>query len=361
MNIPISRPWISKEDIHAVVEVLKSGNLSQGEKVKEFEKAFSRYIGVNYGIATSSGTSALKIALQTLEIKDSEVITTPFTFIATSNSILYNQGVPKFADIEEDTFNIDPEEIRKKITPKTKALVIVHLYGLPCRMKEILEIQDEYNLFLIEDCAQAAGAEYRGKKVGSFGDISTFSFYPTKNMTTGEGGMILTNNKELAEKARMLRNHGQKKAYRHEVISYNYRMTDMEAALGLVQLKKLDEMNEKRRRNAMILSEALNGIPEIITPKSFEGAKHVYHQYTLRVLKKRDRLLEFLNTHGIGARVYYPQPVYLNPPYQKLGYKKGLCKTAERISKEVLSLPVYPMLEPIDLENIAEMVKRGLK
>jgi len=361
MEVPISKPLLTEEEIKAITDVLRSGRISQGEKVREFEKEFAKYHSVKHGIATSSGTSALKIALEAAGIKKGdEVITTPFTFIATSNSILYNQGIPVFADIDEDTFNINPEEIRKQITPKTKALLVVHLYGLPCKMDEILEIKEEHGLVLIEDCAQALGAEYKGKKVGSFGDVSAFSFYPTKNITTGEGGMVLTNKEEIAEKARLIRNHGQKENYRHEIIGYNYRMTDMQAALGLVQLKKLDEMNEKRRRNAIILTELLRNTEGIKTPVCFNGAKHVYNQYTIKA-EKRDKLFEFLNKNGIKARIYYDRPVHMQPAYQKLGFKKGLCPVAEKVSEQVLSLPVYPLLEPRDMENIAEIVKRGLK
>src|SRR3989304_8088785 len=237
--IHIASPLIGEEEKKAVEEVRSSGMLAQGPKVRELEEAFSRYIGSGHAIAANNGTTALHAALLACGIKrGDEVITTPFSFIATANTILYCGAKPVFADISEKTFNIDPEKIKDKITKKTKALLIVHLYGLPCEMKGILEICEEHNLRLIEDACQAHGAEYKGKKVGSFGDAACFSFYPTKNMTTGEGGMIKTNDMEVAEKAMLLREHGSKVRYHHEILGYNYRMTAIASAIGIEQLKR---------------------------------------------------------------------------------------------------------------------------
>ena len=248
--IPIARPIIGEEEVRLVIEVLRSGMIAQGRKVSEFESKFSSYIGSKYSIAVSNGTAALDIALKAAGIgRGDEVITTPFTFIATSNAILFQGAKPVFADIEEDTFNISSDEVLEKTTPKTKAIMGVHLFGHPFDVKQILEICDDHNLILIEDSAQAHGAEYMGQKVGSFG-IGCFSFYATKNMTTSEGGMITCNDDFTAEKCRLLRSHGEVRKYEHILLGHNMRMTDIQAAIGIVQLEKLDWMNERRRENA---------------------------------------------------------------------------------------------------------------
>ncbi len=356
--IPISKPFIGEEEIQAVKEVLESGMLVQGEKVEKFENEFAKYIGCKYGIAVSSGTTALQVGLKALGIsKGDEVITTPFSFIATANSILYVGGKPVFADINPETFNIDPEKIEEKITNKTKAVLIVHLFGNPCEMDEIMKICKEHDLFLIEDACQAHGAEYKGKKVGSFGDLSCFSFYATKNMTTGEGGTILTNNEEIAEKAKLLRNHGQEKTYEHKILGFNYRMSDIQAAIGLVQLKKLEEMNKKRMENAKIFNENLSKISWLKIPFIEKNKKHVFHQYTIKVLNgKRDYVLNKLNERGVGAKVYYPKPIHLQLVYKKLGYNENL-PVSEEIAKQVLSLPVHPLLTKNDLNKIINEIK----
>jgi len=356
--IPISKPFIGEEEIQAVKEVLESGMLVQGEKVEKFENEFAKYIGCKYGIAISSGTTALQVGLKALGIsKGDEVITTPFSFIATANSILYVGGKPVFADINPETFNIDPEKIEEKITNKTKAVLIVHLFGNPCEMDEIMKICKEHDLFLIEDACQAHGAEYKGKKVGSFGDLSCFSFYATKNMTTGEGGTILTNNEEIAEKAKLLRNHGQEKTYEHKILGFNYRMSDIQAAIGLVQLKKLEEMNKKRMENAKIFNENLSKISWLKIPFIEKNKKHVFHQYTIKVLNgKRDYVLNKLNERGVGAKVYYPKPIHLQLVYKKLGYNENL-PVSEEIAKQVLSLPVHPLLTKNDLNKIINEIK----
>ncbi|MEM7815640.1 MAG: DegT/DnrJ/EryC1/StrS family aminotransferase [Candidatus Aenigmatarchaeota archaeon] len=363
MLIPISKPIIGEEEIRAVTEVLKSGNLVQGKKVEQFERDFSKYIGTNFSVAVSSGTSALQIGLQSLGIgKGDEVITTPFTFAATSNAVLHCGANPVFVDIERETYNIDPEKIPEKVSDKTKALICVHLYGQPCDMDSLKGICKEKGLFLVEDAAQAVGAEYKGKKVGGFGDLGAFSFYATKNITTGEGGMITTGSKEIAEKASIIRNQGQTSQYRHEIISYNFRMTDIQAAIGIEQLKKIEELNRKRIDNARFLTDSLSSVEGIEVPFVSKNVKHVFHQYTIRVLNgKRDYLLEYLNKNGIGARVYYPEPVYLQPAYIKMGFRKGLCPEAERASREVVSLPVHPALTEKELEEVVKGVKEVLK
>lgn len=355
-TIPLSKPMISREEIEMVANVLESGQLAQGPFTEEFEKAFSNYIGVKYGVAMNSGTSALHVALASAGIKSrDEVITTSFSFISSATSILHQNAIPVFVDIQEDTFNIDPEKIEEKITGRTKALVIVHLFGNPCDMKRIKEIVEEKDLILIEDCAQAHGAEYMGKKVGSFGDISCFSFYATKNMTTGEGGMMLTNDEEIAEKARMIRNHGQREKYIHYVLGYNYRMTDISAAIGLIQLKKLDRMNDKRISNANFMSRELKDIPEIELPVVKENAKHVFHQFTIKT-EKRDYLANYLNKKGISTGIFYPRPIYQNPLFDRIEY----CPVAESVSKKVLSLPIGPFLEKDHLKRISESIKEAM-
>ena len=249
--IPIAKPLIEEEEINAVIEVLKSGMLAHGKEVEAFEREFADYLGIKHSIAVANGTTALDVALKSLKIgPGDEVITTPFTFIASSNSILFQGAKPVFADIDPKTFNLDPNDVLEKINKKTRAIVVVHLYGQPADMKAFKEIAEDYNLYLIEDCAQAHGAEFEEQKVGTFGDIATFSFYPTKNMTTGEGGIVLTNDDELARRADLIRNHGQRKKYLHEELGYNLRMTNIAAAIGRVQLRKLDEWNSKRIENA---------------------------------------------------------------------------------------------------------------
>ena len=355
--IDIAKPILGEEEIAAVTAVLRSGIIAQGKKVEEFEEAFAAFIGARYAIAVNSGTAALHTALLAHGVADGdEVITSPFTFIATVNSILFTGAKPVFADIEEENFNIAPDSIVEKITPRTKAIIPVHLYGQPCDMKRIMGIAEEHSLVVIEDACQAHGAEYNSKKVGSFG-TACFSFYPTKNMTTGEGGMITTNDKDIAEKARVIRNHGQKERYLHEILGYNYRMTDIAAAIGICQLRKLDQFNNKRIENARILTDRLNGIKGLALPSSKPNVKHVFHQYTVRVTEhfgmSRDELRGKLKEKGIDTSIYYPLPIHKQPFYQKLGYNDHL-PNSEKVAKEALSLPVHPLLTKHNLEYIIE-------
>lgn len=356
--INIANPMLGEEEKKAVMEVLESGMLVQGAKVEEFEKKFAGYIGTKYAVATSSGTTALHLALLAMGIgPGDEVVTTPFSFIATANSVLFCGARPVFADIDAKTYNIDPGKIREKITPRTRAIIPVHIYGHPADMEPIMELARDHNLKVLEDAAQAHGSEYKTVKVGSFGDCAAFSFYATKNMVTGEGGMVTTNNEELAKKLRELRNHGQTKTYEHESLGFNLRMTDIQAAIGLEQLKKLDSFNQKRMENAEFLTESLKSI--IQTPYTSSHAKHVFHQYTIKT-ENRDAILKKLNQEGIGARVYYPIPIHRQPFYQKLGYKDTL-PVSEDLSTKVLSLPVHPGLKKEDLEKIVSAIKKSLK
>ena len=355
--IAIAKPIMEEEEIEAVTTVLKSGILAQGKKVEEFEEAFAEFSGTRYAVAVNSGTAALHIDLLAHGIKEEdEVITSPFTFISTANSILFTGAKPVFADIEEETFNIAPDSIAQKITPRTKAIMPVHLYGQPCDMRSIMKIAGEHGLIVIEDACQAHGAEYGGNKVGSFG-TGCFSFYPTKNMTTGEGGMITTNDKDIAGKARIIRNHGQNERYFHEILGYNYRMTDLAAAIGYCQLRRLAQLNQKRRENAKFLTEGFRGIRGLILPCVKPNVKHVFHQYTVRVTKdfgiSRDELGAKLINKGVATQVYYPLPIHKQPLYQKLGYEDYL-PDSEKAATEVLSLPVHPSLARGELDYIVE-------
>lgn len=359
-HIPIARLITTNEELKAVEEVLKSGMLAQGKVVGEFEDLFSDYIAVKNAIAVSNGTIALDIALKALGIKQGdEVITTPFTFIATANSILYQNAKPIFADVDEKTFNINPDDVLEKITDKTKAILGVHLFGHPFDVKAIHEICEDYNLILIEDCAQAHGTEYEGRKAGSFGVVSCFSFYATKNMTTGEGGMITTNIGEIAKACRLLRNHGESRKYLHTILGYNYRMTNIQAAIGIIQLRKLDEYNEKRIKNAEYLNKHLKA-RGLITPYMENKVKHVYHQYVVKIEDdfpmSRNVFMEYLQDKGVGCAIHYPLPIYKQPLYQQLGYRDQKCPIASELANKVLSLPVHPALTKENLKYIVEVI-----
>lgn len=347
--IPIAKPLIGDEEKKAVLDVLDSGMLAQGQQVRAFEDAFAEMCGVRHAVATSSGTTALHIALLAHGIgPGDEVITTPFTFIASANAVLYTDARPVFVDIDPLTFNIDPAQIEAAITKRTRAIMPVHLYGLPADMAPILETADRHGIVVLEDACQAHGALYRGQTVGSFG-TGCFSFYPTKNMTSAEGGMITTDDADLAEKCRVIRQHGMRQRYYHDELGYNYRMTDVHAAIGLAQLAKLEQFNDARRENAAYLSSHLNGVTAPYAP---EGCSHVFHQYTIRVsADRRDEIVEGLKVRGIGSMIYYPVPVHQQRPYQDLGYHPSLLQ-AECAAQEVLSLPVHPGLDVEDLERI---------
>jgi len=357
--IPIAKPLLDEMEIDAVSNVLRSGMIAEGAQVAKFEAAFANYIGVEHAVAVNSGTAALHAALLAHRIgAGDEVITTSFSFIATANSILFTGAKPVFADIEADTFNIDSNDILNKITSKTKALMPVHLYGHPAEMKAIMEIAEDRNLVVIEDACQAHGASYGGKKVGSFG-TGGFSFYPTKNMTTSEGGMITTNDKAVADRAKMVRSHGSKQRYLHEMVGYNLRMTDISAAIGLVQLDKLNDFTSKRQKNAKVLSDGLRDIDGITIPVIRNDCEHVFHQYTIRV-EKRDELATILNDSGIGTGTYYPIPIHKQPIYKELGYDDKLPE-CEKAAMESLSIPVHPGVSNNDLNEIIENVKNGVE
>jgi len=358
MMIKINEPFFSEEEIEAVVSVLHSGHITQGPKVKEFEQNFADICGVKYAIATNNGTSALHTALNAVGIcVGDEVITTPFTFIATANAILMCGAKPVFADVKEDTFNIDPKQIEAKITSKTKAILVVDLYGQLCDYTEISKIAQKHNLVVIEDACQAIGASCNGVKAGAFGDIAVFSFYATKNITTCEGGMITTNNKQYADSAKSFRFHNRlANRYEHSDIGYNYRMTDISAAIGIVQLRKLNEITNKRIENSKYLTSQLR--THVDVPFVKPNCKHVFHQYTIKVKPEiRQALVEAFKSAGIECCVFYPKPIHLQPHFAKQGYKEGDFPVAEMLSKQVVSLPVHPKLIEEDLHKIIKVIQ----
>jgi len=357
--IPIAKPLIDEEEKSAVMRVLDSGMLASGSRTEEFEKKFAEYVGTKYGIATASGTTALHLALLSLGVaRGDEVILPAFSFIATANVALFCDAVPVFCDVDPRTFNIDPEKIEKLITKKTKAIMPVHLYGQAVDVHPIQEIAEKHGVYVIGDACQAHGATYDGKMVGSFGDVECFSFYPTKNMTTGEGGMVTTNNENVAELIFSLRNHGREKTkwgYEHGRLGYNYRMTDIAAAIGLEQLKKLPKNIEMRQKNAHYFDVHLSSV-EI--PYVIPRAKHAYHQYTVKS-KNRNLLMQNLKKNEIGYGIYYPQPLHTYLHLKKYAHKD--LKTSELLANEVISLPVHPALESEDLQRIVSVVNEGCK
>jgi perosamine synthetase len=357
--IPVSRPSLGKEEAEAVARVMESGMIAQGQVVAEFERSFASYCGVKHAIATSNGTTALHAALLAAGIgPGDEVIVPSFTFIATATSVSMCGARPVFADVDDRTFTLDPASVEDLITPRTRAVMGVHLFGQPFDIPALTGICKEHTLLLIEDAAQAHGSTFRGRKLGSFGALACFSFYATKNMTTGEGGMVTTDDAELDGRIRLLINHGQKEKYLHTVLGYNYRMTDLAASIGLVQLGKLDSMNAKRVENARFLDRNLRS-PGIVTPAVRPDSTHVYHQYVVKVGKgaklTRDGLMQALAARGVGTAIHYPRPVHDQPLYR--GQQgKDPCPVSGRLASTVLSLPVHPLLTGADLATIAGAV-----
>ncbi len=358
MKIPMARPLFDETTRQSILEVLDSGRLAQGLRVLEFEERFAEWAEVPFAIAVSSGTAALLLALMALEIgPGDEVITTPFTFAATANTILFLGARPVFADIQPSTLNLDPEEVERRITPRTRAIVLVHLYGNPCDMGIFTELAARYGLALIEDAAHAPGALYQGRPVGSFG-IGCFSFYATKNITTGEGGMITTQDSHLARRLRMLRDHGQSAKYVHEILGLNFRMTELQAVLGIGQLQHIDAWNDRRRTIAAFYDQHLRGArPVAITPNSTP----VYHLYTVRLSPGlRDAVRERLKEAGVETGIHYPTPVYRQPLYQRLGYNDSL-PVAEAAAREVLSIPIHPALRDDEVRYVVEALNAAIE
>ena len=356
--INIAKPLMGVEEKQAVLDVLDSGMIACGHVVSEFEKEFASYIGTEHCIATTSGTTALEVGLRALGIgKGDTVVTTPFSFIASTNSIIYTGAKPVFADIDEKTFLIDPEAVERTLSkhPEAKALLIVHLFGLCCDMDAIMEIVRKHGLLLIEDCAQAHGAEWNGQKAGTFGDVGCFSFYPTKNMTTSEGGAVVTNNAETARKCRLLINHGMEIRYHHDEIGYNYRMTNICGAIGRAQLRKLDRFNEARRKHAAFLNENISN-PLVTVPFVPEKAGHVYHQYTVKVANgRRDAFVKHLEENGVGYGIFYPLTIPEQKCYTGMGFKTDW-KAADNVKEQVVSLPIHPALTDDEMAEVARVV-----
>ena len=339
-----------------MIEVLESGMLVQGPRVRALEDAFARLVGVRHAIATSSGTTALHLAMLAHNLgPGDEVITSPFTFIASVNSIMYTGAKPVFADIEETTFNIDPAKLEAAITPRTRAVMPVHLYGQPCDMDEICSVARRHGLVVLEDAAQAVGATYHDRQVGSFG-TAIFSLYATKNIMSGEGGVITTDDDGVADRARLLRNHGMRDRYRYETLGYNFRLTDVMAAIGVVQFQRLGEATRIRRSNAATLSAALKNVT---IPVVKEGREHVWHQYTVRLEKGTDRaaVVKQLQEAGIGTGVFYPLGAHRFPHIREVIGDVEMPIT-DRVAETVLSLPVHPLLSAGDLERIVAAVNR---
>ncbi|HYN89776.1 MAG TPA: DegT/DnrJ/EryC1/StrS family aminotransferase [Ardenticatenaceae bacterium] len=355
--IPISKPMLGDEEFMAVRGVLASGQLAQGPRVAEFERAFAAFVGVRHAIATSSGTTALHAALLAHGIgPGDEVITSPFTFMASVNAILYTGATPILVDID-DSFNLDPARLEAAITERTRAILPVHLYGQPADMEAICRVAQRYDLVVVEDACQAHGAEFAGHKVGSFG-TGCFSFYATKNMTTGEGGMITTDDDDLATRTRQIINHGMQRRYQHEILGYNYRMTETAAAIGIVQLGRLPAFQARRAEIAAFYDRTLDEIEGLLLPRAALNRSHVYHQYTLRVTPHfghtRDEVANALTAKGIGVGIYYPVPAHRQPSLAALGLAVAPLPVAEQMAREVLSIPVHPALTVPETEFIAE-------
>ena len=373
MKISLSKTYLDKKELNAVKQVLDSGWLTHGPKNQEFEERFARYIGVKYAVSLNSCASALFAVIKSLGIRG-EIILPSFTFAASANAIVTAGAKPVFADINYQTGNIDPKDIEKKITPKTQAIMPVHFAGQSCQMDKIVKIAKKHNLYIIEDSAEAIGAKFKGKKVGSFG-IGCFSFFPTKNITTGEGGMVTTNDKKLIQSIKILMGHGMPKMtnqrikeskpwFRAAVMAgYNFRMSNILAAIGVEQMKKLDKMNSLRRKHAAYLSQKLKNIREIDLPLEMPQTKHVYQMYTIRIKKgNRNALVRKLKQKGIEVSVHFDPPAHLHPYYKKnYPIKKEGLPVTEKLSRSIITLPMHPQINKKELDYIALNIKKVLE
>ncbi|WP_436346894.1 DegT/DnrJ/EryC1/StrS family aminotransferase [Natronorubrum sp. FCH18a] len=361
-SVSIANPDISSDAIERVESVLEGGMLADGPEVRAFEDEFAAYCGADRGVATSNGTTALHAALEALDVEDGEgVITSPFSFIASANAIRLAGGTPVFADIDPETYTLDPDSVDQVLEERDDVVGImpVHLYGLAADMDAIGDLADEHELFVVEDACQSHGAEVDGDRVGSLGDAACFSFYPTKNMTTGEGGMITTDRDDVADRAAGFVNHGRDvgdgASYEHIDLGHNYRMTSMAGAIGRAQLERLPEFNRKRRENAAYYDEQLADLP-IETPTEPEGYRHVYHQYTIRT-DDREALAATLDEHGVDTAVYYDTPIHRQPAYETVSTAAATLPNAERAAETVLSLPVHPTLSEHDRRTVVDAVQ----
>ncbi|EJQ32313.1 UDP-4-keto-6-deoxy-N-acetylglucosamine 4-aminotransferase [Bacillus toyonensis] len=373
--LPYGQQQIDEYDIQSVVDVLKGDFLTTGPMVQKFERAIAKYAGAKYAVSFSNGTAALHAACYAAGITEGdEVITTPMTFVASANCILYQGGKPVFADIDNETYNISPKSIEEKITNKTKAIIPVHFTGQPVELNAIQKIAKENNLIIIEDAAHALGATYKNKKIGSIGDMTMFSFHPVKHITTGEGGVITTNNPLFYEKLIQFRTHGIERNpqkllenhgpwyYEMQFLGYNYRLTDIQAALGLSQLSKLDSFIKTRKKYVDIYNKEFSYLSEITIPKQLPQTDSSWHLYIIRLNTKllkcnRKEIYEALQRENIGVNVHYI-PVHLQPFYQKLGYGKGICPQAENIYEEIITLPLFPKMTEADVWDVIQAVRK---
>jgi dTDP-4-amino-4,6-dideoxygalactose transaminase len=368
--IPINQPSIGKEEIDAVVEVLKSGILTEksgrGPRVLQFEKEFAKFVGTKHAVAVSSGTAALHSALLAAGIvPGDEVVVPSFTFAATAGAVVLAGGRPSFADIDSDTYCITRESIEAAITRQTKAIVPVHMYGLTAEMDPIMELARNRGITIIEDAAQAHGAEYNGRKAGAIGEAACFSFYAGKNMTTGEGGMVTTNDDDFAEQVRMIRTHGEERPYWVSRQGHNYHMPEIAGAIGTVQLKKLPALLEARRKNAECFIEKLGVLGKLVMPKEPSGRKHAWYLFTPRLrganAGKRNKVVEKLRSKNIAASVYYESPVHMLPFYREgQAARRSTLAETERACRQVFSIPVHPQVKQSELEFIVDSVKRSV-
>ena len=370
--IPVNIPILGKEEKEAVLKVLDSGILThkagKGAMVSEFEKKFSNYVKVKHSVAMNSGTAALHVCLLALDLKPGdEVIIPSFTFVATASVALHVGAKPIFVDIDPEIYTMDAEVVKKAITPKTKAIIPVHLFGHPADLDPLKEIAQTHNLTLIEDACQAHGAMYKGQQVGSIGDLACFSFYPSKNMTTGEGGMLTTNNDELADNVRMIINHGELEAYQTVRLGHNFRMPEIAAAIGTCQIDKLPKFIEQRRKNVENLTKLLKDNPNVHLPVVKDWAEHSWYLFTIEILQKttsvtRDSFTSQMHEAGIGAAVYYKTPLHLIPFYKNLyNFRGGELPNTEKAAEEVVSLPVHPKVTPEQIAFIGEKVNAVLQ
>ena len=372
MEIRIAQPQLGLEEIEAVSKVISSGMIAHGPETRAFEKEFAEFVGVRFACAVNNGTAALSLSLSALGIRPGdEVITTPFTFVATANAILSCGAIPVFADIDEDTFNLSPQSVESIISEKTKAIMPVHLYGHPADMPKFEEVSKKYNLKLIGDAAQAHGASISGKAIGQFGDVECFSFYPTKNMTTAEGGMVITNSKKVADSVRQLRSHGMTKSLKDRYSKgypwifdikepgYNYRLDEIRSALGISQLKRIKKINELRKNASLYYHKNLQNIPGIILPDMVKDKSHSYHLYTIRVTKpfklSRNQLYKKLKDNGIRTTVYW-MPIHEYAAYSKFAKKSNVVNTA-KIYDEILALPLFPNISKKHQDTVIKVLK----
>ena len=360
--IRIAQPEIGAEEIAAVNEVMQSGILAQGAKVAQLEEDFAKYCGTKYAVAVNSGTAALHASLHAAGIGEGdEVITVPFSFIATINPILMVSATPVLVDIDPSTFCMDATKLEAAITPKTKAIIPVHLYGQAVNFDEVNDIAKRHNLKVIEDACQAIGGEYKNDKVGGLGDLGCFSLYATKNIMCGEGGMVTTNDENYATLLKQFRQHGMSAPYMYEGLGYNYRLTDLQAAIAIEQLKKVERFTTTRQRNAKILTDGLTGIKGIELPTIASDRTHVFHQYTLRITPEfgmtRDEFVKALQDREVGAGVYYPRALHTYPHIARFGYKTGDFPESERAANEVVALPVHPNVSEEDVNTIINVIK----